>query len=113
MMRHRFFDGSIPAPLRSWYEQEQARVSPDVLLRGVAALIGADLSPRLPSLRAPVLLLHPDSSPFIPVPVMVDLQSRLPDARLHVFGHAKHGLPVSHARQCAAILRAFLDERGG
>jgi hypothetical protein len=26
-----------------------------------------------------------------------------------VIGHARHGLPYSHAQQCASLLRTFLD----
>jgi pimeloyl-ACP methyl ester carboxylesterase len=63
-----------------WYEREQAAVSPDFVLRAVRLLAGADLSARLGALRVPVLLLHGDSSPFIPVAVMADLRTRLPDA---------------------------------
>ena len=87
-----------------------ADVSPDFVLRAVRLLAGADLSGRLGALRVPVLLLHGDSSPFIPVAVMADLRTRLPDARLQVFAHAKHGLPFSHAKACAQTLRGFLDD---
>jgi hypothetical protein len=42
---------------------------------------------------------------------MADLKSRLPNARLQVFAHAKHGLPFSHAKECSQLLRAFLDSQ--
>jgi pimeloyl-ACP methyl ester carboxylesterase len=93
-----------------WYTREQASASADMVLRAVRLLAGADLSGRLGAVTMPVLLMHGDSSPFIPVPVMADLKSRLKEARLQVFAHARHGLPFSHARECAATLRAFLDE---
>ena len=59
----------------------------------------------------PVLLLHlhPDSSPFIPVETMAGLKRALPDARLQVFAHARHGLPFSHAAECAAAVAGFID----
>ena len=76
-------------------------------------LVGTDLSARLKDVRCPVLLLHPDGSPFIPVPVMAELHRLLPDAELNVIGHARHGLPYSHAEQCASLLRTFLDSRTG
>jgi len=110
MVGCRFYDGAIPEPLRQWYHREQAGTDPDVLLRGVAALVGADLSGRLGQVRPPVLLIHPDASPFIPVEAMAEFQRGVPDGRLHVIGHARHGMPVSHAAQCAAILRDFLAE---
>jgi pimeloyl-ACP methyl ester carboxylesterase len=111
MMGKRFFDGAIDAAMWRWYEREQAAASPDLVLRAVRLLAGADLSPRLSTVRMPALLLHADSSPFIPVAVMADLKARLPDARLQVFAHARHGLPFSHAEQCAQALHRFLNER--
>ena len=111
MMGCRFYDGAIPDSLRHWYHAEQARTDPDVLLRGVAALVGADLEGRLGEVRPPVLLLHPDASPFIPVEVMAEFRRGVPDGRLHVIGDAKHGMPVSHAGACAALLREFLQAR--
>ena len=61
--------------------------------------------------KCPTLLLHPDGSPFIPVPVMAELHRLLPNAELNVIGHARHGLPYSHAKRCASLLRTFLDSR--
>jgi pimeloyl-ACP methyl ester carboxylesterase len=71
--------------------------------------VGADLAGRLGELRMPVMLLHPDGSPFIPVSMMADFRERVAGARLHVVGHAKHGLPFSHAEICAGLLRRFID----
>jgi pimeloyl-ACP methyl ester carboxylesterase len=110
MMRLRFFEDAIDEEMWRWYEREQASASPEFVLRAVELLASVDLSPGLERLRMPVLLLHGDSSPFIPVPVLADLKSRLPDARLQVVAHARHGLPFSHARQCAQLLRGFLEE---
>jgi pimeloyl-ACP methyl ester carboxylesterase len=81
-----------------------------VVLDAVAALVGADLSDSASALSCPLLLMHPDSSPFIPVPVVDDLRRRVRDARLHVIGRARHGMPVSHAATCSTLLRGFLDE---
>ena len=72
-------------------------------------LAGTDLTPELARVTCPVLLLHPDSSPFIPVEVMAALQRALLDARLQVFAHARHGLPFSHAAECAAAVARFID----
>jgi len=110
MMDARFFPGALSQSMHDWYARMQANVSQDVLLRAVRLLAGADLSAQLPHLGMPVLLLHPDSSPFIPVALMADLKTRLPQSRLHVFPHNKHGLPFSHADLCAEALREFLDE---
>lgn len=108
LMGMRFFDGALDEAMARWYEKQQAGVSADFVLRAVRLLVGADLSSRLDALTLPVLLLHGDSSPFIPVTVMADLRARLKNARMQVFQRAKHGLPFSHAKQCAEALRAFL-----
>jgi len=112
MMHKRFHDGAVSEEMWRWYDREQASASPEFILRAVRLLAGADLSTQLGTVQLPVLLLHGDSSPFIPVPVLADLKARLPDARLQVFAHARHGLPFSHAKQCAQTLRGFLDEIG-
>jgi pimeloyl-ACP methyl ester carboxylesterase len=112
MMHARFFPEALSPAMYDWYARIQSTVSSDVLLRAVRLLAGADLSPQLGRLDLPVLLLHPDSSPFIPVALMADLKSRLPGSRLHVFPHTRHGLPFSHAELCAEALREFLDEGG-
>jgi pimeloyl-ACP methyl ester carboxylesterase len=110
MMPLRFFPGAIPGEVRRWFEATQALAHPQAVLEMLEALVGADTADRLAGLKPPVLLLHPDSSPFIPVPLMADFKARVPDGTLHVIGHARHGMPVSHASVCANLLRGFLAE---
>ena len=40
---------------------------------------------------------------------MAELHKGLSDGELNVFGRSRHGLPFSHAAQCAQALRDFLD----
>jgi 3-oxoadipate enol-lactonase len=110
-MPDRFHPGAVGAEQAAWYEKEQAAWPRETILKSLGVLIGADLTPRLSEITCPVLLLHPDGSPFIPVPVVAELHRLLPDARLNVIGPARHGLPFSHASQCAALLRSFLDSQ--
>jgi pimeloyl-ACP methyl ester carboxylesterase len=110
-MPKRFHDGALSVEQRAWFASQQEQWSRDSILNALSVLVGTDLSARLEDIRCPVLLLHPDGSPFIPVPVMADLHRLLPDARLNVIGHARHGMPFSHAAQCANLLRTFLDSR--
>lgn len=111
-MPDRFHPGALDRARWDWFEAQQAEWSRESILNALRVLIGADLTPRLGEIRCPTLLLHPDGSPFIPVPVMAELHRLLPDAALNVIGPARHGLPFSHAPQCAALLRTFLDSRG-
>jgi pimeloyl-ACP methyl ester carboxylesterase len=107
-MRDRFHDGALSPERWAWFAAQQEAWTRDSILNALAVLVGTDLSPRLPEICCPVLLLHPDGSPFIPVAVAAEMHRLLPNAELHVFGHAKHGLPFSHAGDCAARLRSFL-----
>lgn len=108
-MRDRFHDGALSEAEWAWYAQQQAAWPRDSILGALSVLVGTDLRPALPGLARPVLLMHGDASPFIPVGVTADMHAALPDSRLIVFPHAKHGLPFSHARECAQALRRFLD----
>jgi pimeloyl-ACP methyl ester carboxylesterase len=111
-MPDRFHPGALEPEKAIWFEAQQAEWPRDSILKSLGVLVGTDLTPRLKEIRCPTLLLHPDGSPFIPVPVMAELHRLLPDARLNVIGPARHGLPFSHAAQCAGLLRSFLDESG-
>lgn len=110
MMQRRFYPGALSKDAAAWFEAQQASADSHAILSAVEVLVGADLREDLPLANMPTLIMHPDASPFIPVPVVADLHSRLPDARLKVFAHAKHGLPFSHASVCAQTVRDFLSE---
>ena len=108
-MRDRFHDDALSPERWTWFAAQQEAWTPDAILSALAVLVGTDLAPVLPEIRCPVLLLHPDGSPFIPVAVAAEMHRLLPNAELNVFGHARHGLPFSHGQKCAALLRTFLD----
>jgi len=110
-LRDRFHDAAVSPERLAWFAAEQEKWSRASILNALGVLIGTDLTPRLTEIRCPTLLLHPDGSPFIPVSVVADLFKGLPDAELNVFGRSRHGLPFSHAVQCAQALRSFLDSR--
>ncbi len=112
-MPGRFYDGALEEPKRTWFARRQEAWTRDSILNALEMLVGTDLRPQLSAVRCPVLLLHGDSSPFIPAEIMADLHRNLPNSRLQIFAHARHGLPFSHARQCARTLREFLDDAGG
>lgn len=110
-MRDRFHDGALSPERWAWFAAQQEAWTPNAIMRALAVLVGTDLAPQLPQIRCPVLLLHPDGSPFIPVAVAAEMHRLLPNAELNVLGHAKHGLPFSHGKACAALLRSFLGAR--
>lgn len=106
MMQSRFYPGALSPAEAEWFAAQQASACPDTVLRMLSALVGADLTPRLPTLGRPLLLLHPDNSPFIPVAVVAALRDFVPGARLNVIGGSRHGLPFSHPR---TLMKIFLD----
>ncbi len=108
-MADRFHDGELEPARRAWFAAQQEKWTQESVLSALGVLIGADLTPKLGAIRCPTLLLHPDGSPFIPVPVMAELHRLLPTSRLNVIGPARHGLPFSHDHRCAELLRSFLD----
>jgi pimeloyl-ACP methyl ester carboxylesterase len=110
-LRDRFHDDALSPERRAWFAAEQEKWPRDSILNALGVLIGTDLTPRLADIKCPTLLLHPDGSPFIPVSVVAELHRGLPDGELNVFGRSRHGLPFSHAAQCAQALRTFLDSR--
>jgi pimeloyl-ACP methyl ester carboxylesterase len=111
-LHDRFHDDALSPDQRAWFAAQQEKWPQESILNALRVLIGTDLSPRLKDIVQPTLLLHPDGSPFIPVPVMAELHKLLPDAELNVIGHSRHGLPYSHASFCASLLRAFLNRKG-
>jgi len=112
MMQGRFHEDATPPEMRRWYEEIQTATDPELVLKIREVLVGGDLTADLAAMTLPVLLMNGDASPFIPIAMMADMHSRLPNSRLQIFAHAKHGLPVSHSAQCSQVLRVFLTEQG-
>ncbi|XYJ08214.1 alpha/beta fold hydrolase [Telluria sp. B2] len=67
-----------------------------------------DLTPHLPALHMPTLLLWGDADPISPVKVGERLAALLPRAKLHVFAGADHDLGCTHARLAAPLVDQHL-----
>lgn len=68
----------------------------------------ADLTPLLPSVRAPALLLWGDADPISPVAVGERLRDLLPASRLHVFAGGGHDLAIDFAPEVAELIDAHI-----
>jgi pimeloyl-ACP methyl ester carboxylesterase len=108
MMGLRFAPGAADADKLAWFAGEQARAAPHVVLGLGALLAEQDLTRTAPLLKAPLLILAPDSSPFVPVRQAAELVELIPHAELCVFPGARHGLPFSHAAEAARVTADFL-----
>jgi pimeloyl-ACP methyl ester carboxylesterase len=68
-----------------------------------------DLSPRLPALRMPALLLWGDADPISPVKAGGRLAAALPNAALHVIPGGGHDLASAHAGLVAPLIDSHLS----
>lgn len=108
MMAKRFQPDALDERRYAWFRGVQDK-SPAHVTAGLGELLAAtDLGPELPQLKAPLLILMPDRSPFVTARMGVDLLERVPHARLAMIPSARHGLPFSHGRECGERLAAHL-----
>ena len=111
MMEWRFYPDSLDPRVREWFRAVHEDSSMDVNLALADLLLHADFMDDLGSITLPTLLLAPEASPFIALDLMAEMRRKLPNAELEVFAHSKHGLPLSHGAQCAAVARGFLERQ--
>jgi len=102
---------AVPAAYREWFDREQARCSADSILDLADVLVATDLTERLGEISVPTLVLHPDASPFIPLPMALELHARIPTSEIRIFPGVRHALAHTHAAACAGALREFLLRR--
>ena len=111
MMEWRFHPGMLDREVYDWFKGVHETSSMAVNLALADLLLQADFMQQLDAINVPTLLLAPEASPFIALDLMAEMRRRLPRAELQVFAHSKHGLPLSHGAQCAAVARNFLDRQ--
>ena len=68
----------------------------------------SDLSPALPEVKQPTLLIWGDADPLSPVAVGERLLTLLPNARMHVVQGGEHDLASRHAQALAPLVDAHL-----
>ena len=68
-----------------------------------------DVSERLPSVRAPTLLIFGDADPLGPVRVGEFLRDRLPNARLEVIAGGTHDMEMECPDLVASLIRSHLE----
>ena len=112
MMEYRFRDGAVSPAAFAWFKAEQDKTDP-AMVRGVSELVmKTDLTPFLVRVLGPVLLLAPDSSPFVESQLVAELHGLLTTSELQVFAGTRHGLAFSHARECAELFVEFTIRNG-
>lgn len=109
MMAKRFAPGALDEARAAWFRRVQDK-SPAHVTAGLGELLAAtDLGAELARLKAPLLILMPDRSPFVTARMGVDLLERIPHASLAMIPGSRHGLPFSHGRECGERLARHLE----
>ena len=112
MMTHRFHEGALSQAQWDWFDAVQSQTGADPTLDAGDLLVNTDLSDEIASIRIPTLLLTPDASPFVTVEISTEVLRLIPNAEMAVIPNSRHGLPFSHARECAGTVLSFLRRHG-
>lgn len=108
MLERRFGPGAVSPAMRDWFDRAQRQGSAAAVVDLGELLLATDISAELGALRPPLLILAPQESPFIAREVFEDMHRLVPGSRIARFPGARHGLPLSHARVCATLVRDFI-----
>jgi 3-oxoadipate enol-lactonase len=109
LMEMRFVPDALPPDKLAWFARQQATSRAHVVVGLGEMLIATDLTADLAALRAPLLLMMPDRSPFVTLAQASTLAELVPGAEVAVCPGARHGLPFSHAEEAAETLLGFLE----
>lgn len=113
MMQARFAPGAIDERAERWLTALHRRTDPRSALAVADLLRTIDLRAEVTTLKVPLLILAPAESPFVPVSLAEDLHRAVPGSELRVFRGVRHGLPFSHASECANITLDFVTRHDG
>ena len=108
LLEGRFFPDSVDISLVEWVEKAQQTLSPKVVAGIVRCLLGADLRPELAGLKTPLLIISPEASPYVDQRSAQALRELVPSAETVFFPDARHGVIMSHWRECSAAVMQFL-----
>jgi 3-oxoadipate enol-lactonase len=111
MMPMRFVEGDVDPSLSQWVRELQASCSATAVCEQGDFIRAQNLTPELGQVRAPILILAPDGSPFVERSMPADLHRLVPGSELQWFPGQRHSLLMSRARECAAAYLAFLKRR--
>ena len=109
MLEKRFFPNSTSDAIRDWFHKTQCNSDSNSILQMASLLVTSDLTTELDKILAPVLLMQPDSSPFIPLDIPIELKDLLPKGQLKLIPKARHGIACSHSEDCAMETQRFLN----
>ena len=110
-MPMRFVEGDVELSLYGWVRDLQTTCSAAAVCEQGEFIRTQDLTRELRQIRAPILILAPDGSPFVDRSMPADLHALITSSELHWFPGQRHSLLMSRARECAAVYAEFLKRR--
>lgn len=101
--------GQVPDEMAEWWISLFSGNSRRVVSEIVAYAETVDLSPQLPNIKVPTLMLTGDSGQLAPVEAVKQWQSLMPDCRLVVVPSTSYHIAATEADRCVSVLLDFLD----
>jgi 3-oxoadipate enol-lactonase len=111
LMPMRFVEDDVEASLYRWVRDLQASCSDTAVCEQGEFIRTQDLTQELGDIRAPILILAADGSPFVDRSMPSDLHALVTTSELQWFPGQRHSLLMSRARECAVAYVAFLKRR--
>lgn len=68
-----------------------------------------DLTPRLASLRVPLLIIHGDEDRAVPLEMALETHARIPGSRLMVLPFAAHAVNLEYPAEVSRAIRTFAE----
>jgi pimeloyl-ACP methyl ester carboxylesterase len=93
-----------------WFIAESARAPVEVLARIVPLMASMDLSPELPKIKCPTLVVVPGGDPIHGVDEYRVLEKLIPDCEFIVYEGMPHNITDAAPDRCAEELKRFLLE---
>ncbi|MFQ6029775.1 MAG: alpha/beta fold hydrolase, partial [Dehalococcoidia bacterium] len=93
-----------------WYADEGAKTAPEMVLGLQGCLLAEDLTPLLPDIRCPTLLLAARRDNITPLEVQQVMVGRIPNATLQTFDEVGHNMKVEIPDLLAQRTREFIRQ---
>jgi len=104
LIEQKVISGKNPAHIE-WVVGEWSK-TPARVLRGINRMLAkADITPLLPQVKVPTLVLAPSRSPLTPLSDQLTIRNSIPNARMAVIEGPGHEIYVDEPEEC---IRAFL-----
>jgi pimeloyl-ACP methyl ester carboxylesterase len=111
LIEQKVISGKNPAHI-NWVVNEWSKI-PAHVLRGITRMLGsADLTPLLPQIKVPTLLISPSRSPLTPLADQVAMRNEIPNARIAVVEGPGHEIYVDEPEECISAYLKFLRTIG-